>query len=279
MDFLIFVTMRDHKEAYSNRPFLDLLFERTCILFIILLFFWGCQQNGSQEIIDNRNPTSPLFTRLSPQQSGITFQNTLTDGLNTNTLVYEYFYNGGGVVTADMNGDDLIDIYFSANMSENRLYINQGNMQFKEVTNISGAMGRSGPWKTGVAMIDINGDNRQDIYLCYSGMMPEQKRVNQLYINQGNNPDGIPLFKESAAEFDLATPAYSNQSYYFDYDQDGDLDMLLLNHNPKNLPIFNEQQNRTLMAQDDPLMGVRLFNQSQGRFEDVTIQAGINGSP
>jgi hypothetical protein len=219
-----------------------------------------------------------LFTLLAPEQTNIHFQNTLTEGLNTNILMYEYFYNGGGVAAGDFNNDGLTDLYFTSNMGDNALYLNRGNMQFEDVTAICGAGGRPGPWKTGVSVADVNGDGRLDIYLCYSGAMPAQKRVNQLFINTGNDSRGIPIFLEKGAEYGLNTTGFSNQAYFFDYDKDGDLDMLLLNHNPKNLPILNEQSTAELLKKDNPEKGLRLFKQTNGHFEDVTARSGINGS-
>ena len=226
-----------------------------------------------------RPESSSLFTLLPAEQTGVDFQNALTEGLNTNILLYEYFYNGGGVAVGDFNGDGREDLYFSANMSPNRLYLNEGNMKFREVTGQSKAGGRTGPWKTGVTAVDINGDRKLDLYLCYSGMMPDEKRANQLFINQGNDAEGVPQFAEQAEAYGLASIAYSNQGVFFDYDRDGDLDMLLLNHNPKNLPILDETKSAQMLKQDDPLQGVRLFRQEAGRFTDVTSQSGINGSP
>ncbi len=222
---------------------------------------------------------SKLFTLLPPQQTGITFNNILKEGLNTNVLMYEYFYNGGGVAAGDFNGDDLIDLYFTSNMDDNKFYLNKGNFKFEDITAESGASGREGPWKTGVALVDINGDNRLDIYMCYSGSLPDRKRMNQLFINQGNDPSGIPKFKDEAAKYGLNSPAFSNQSYFFDYDRDGDLDMLLLNHNPKSLPVLNEVSTKKMMAEDDVFRGLRLFRQDEGVFKDITTQAGIVGSP
>ena len=192
--------------------------------------------------------------------------------------MYEYFYNGGGVATGDFNGDDLIDIYFTANMSDNMLYLNKGGLTFQDVTLTSGAQGRPGPWKTGVTVVDINGDNKLDIYVSYSGALPEPKRANQLFVNQGNDPNNIPIFKEAAAAYGLASRAFSNQAYFFDYDRDGDLDVLLLNHNPKSLPVLNEVSTAEFLKQDDPLKGLRLYRQTDGFFEDVTKNSGISGS-
>lgn len=246
-------------------------------LLLLLPFMWHCNTHPSEVSIIDTVP-NPLFTLLSPEQTGIHFQNTLTEGPNTNILVYEYFYNGGGVATGDFNGDGLTDAYFTANMSENHLYLHQGDFKFKDVTAASGAAGRPGPWKTGVSLVDINGDQKLDIYVSYSGMLPEPKRANQCFINLGNDANGVPHFEDRAAAMGLASAGFSNQAYFFDYDRDGDLDMLLLNHNPKSLPILNEIQNAEMIRQDDPLQGLRLFRQDKGVFADVTKAAGIRGS-
>lgn len=248
-----------------------------CSLLLALIIA-SCKRNEPKEIITPNEEKPPLFTLLTPQLTKIDFQNTLTEGLNANVLMYEYLYNGGGVATGDFNDDGLIDIYFTSNMGDNKFYLNKGNMQFQDVTQISKVAGRSGPWKTGVTAVDINGDNKLDLYICYSGALPEEKRANQLFINMGNNENGIPIFEEKAMEYGLASTAFSNQAYFFDYDHDGDLDMLLLNHNPKSLPILNEVSTANFLRKDDPLQGVRLYQQTKGKFVDVTVKVGISGS-
>jgi hypothetical protein len=249
---------------------------------IVLLQIFGCKKSEPhttfQELEAINKPAHPLFSLLPSAQTHVDFQNTLTEGLNTNILMYEYFYNGGGIATGDFNQDGLIDLYFTANMASNKMYLNKGRMQFEDITLISGAEGRPGPWKTGVTAVDINGDHLLDLYVCYSGSLPDEKRMNQLFINQGNNERGIPKFKDMAAEYGLNSPAFSTQSYFFDFDKDGDLDMILLNHNPKNLPLLNEQSTAELLKKDDPLRGTRLFRNDAGRFNDITQAAGLNGS-
>jgi len=245
-------------------------------IFIVFLGLTSCKNKPNEEQSSTNEPT--LFTLLAPEETGIGFQNILNEGLNTNILMYEYFYNGGGVASGDFNGDGNIDLYFTSNMSENKFYLNHGKWKFEDITEISGAGGRPGPWKTGVNTVDINADGKLDIYLCYSGAMPAEKRANQLFINQGNDAKGVPTFIEKAEDYGLASQGFSNQSYFLDYDKDGDLDMLLLNHNPKNLPILNEASTAEFLKTDDPEKGLRLFEQTNGHFDDVTTKSGINGS-
>ncbi len=228
---------------------------------------------------NEKKETSESLFKLKPSsETNITFQNTLSEGPNTNILMYEYFYNGGGVATADFNGDGLEDVYFTSNMAENKLYLNKGAMKFDDITASSGVGARPGPWKTGVNAVDINGDGRMDIYLCYSGAMPMEKRMNQLFINMGNDTNGVPQFVDKAPELGLNSPAFSNQAYFLDYDRDHDLDMLLLNHNPKSLPILNEAQTAENIKKDDQFIGLRLFKNNGAHFDDVTATTGISSS-
>lgn len=248
--------------------------------FLMAAGLGSCRQD--QPVVSEASPkepiANPLFEMLPPAKTGITFANNLKEGLNTNILMYEYFYNGGGVATADFNGDGLIDIYFTSNMEGNKLYLNKGNMTFADVTSISGTQGRPGPWKTGVTYADVNADGRLDLYVCYSGTVREENRANQLFINEGNNENNVPIFKERAAEYGINSVGYSNQGYFFDYDKDSDLDLLLLNHNPQSMPVLNEVSTKQLLGKDDPLRGVRLFRQQDLKFEDVTNASGISSS-
>jgi hypothetical protein len=136
-----------------------------------LLFFTACKNDKTGQ--DNSATTAEnepaLFTLLTPDKTHIDFQNTIKEGLNTNVLMYEYFYNGGGVAVGDINNDGLDDIYFTSNMESNRLYLNKGNMVFEDITTSAGVAGRGGPWKTGTTMADVNGDGFLDIYHLKNG--------------------------------------------------------------------------------------------------------------
>lgn len=245
-------------------------------LLFSLLFLFGCQK--SKEPVEVSEPQ--LFSLLSPEQTQVNFQNNIQEGLNTNVLMYEYFYNGGGVATGDLNGDGKEDMYFSSNMEANHLYINEGNLKFKEVALQAGVTGRPGPWKTGVSFVDINGDNKLDIYLCYSGNLPPDKKRNQLFINQGNDPAGIPLFKDEAALYGLDSPSNSTHAVFFDYDRDQDLDMILVNHNPKSLPVLDESSTADLLNKPDENSGIQFFvNPGKGgKFINQTKALGIQSS-
>lgn len=247
------------------------------ILFGLSLLACNKPDTSQQSDTPAKSNSPTLFRLISPEESGITFSNTIEETLNLNVLMYEYLYNGGGVAVGDLNGDGLDDIYFSANVSGNQLYLNQGGLKFKEIAQESGAAGRPGPWKTGVVFVDINGDNKLDIYQCYSGNMPPEKRKNQLFVNQGNDSNGIPLFKEMAEQYGIASESPSTSASFFDYDLDGDLDLFVLNHNTKSTQNQDVNLTRaTLLKKHEA--GSQLFENKNGKFTEVTLAAGISSS-
>jgi hypothetical protein len=178
-----------------------------------------------------------MFSLIPSSESGIHFNNTIRDDSSLNILNYEYLYNGGGVGIGDFNNDGLPDIYFTGNESSNKLYLNKGKMRFDDITETAKVDGQ-GEWCKGISVIDINNDGLADIYVSVAmTRSPSWKRKNLLYVNQGNNPQGIPVFKEEAAEYGLADTSNSQMAVFFDYDNDGDLDVfLLVNDLNKNNP-------------------------------------------
>ena len=189
-------------------------------LFIFLLFeLLSCQHSGYNP------PKNALFTKLSPGECGIEFRNDITDDSVFNEATYRNIYNGGGVAIGDINNDGLPDIFMTANQGKNKLFLNKGNFHFEDITDKSGIV-KNQRWSNGVTMADVNGDGLLDIYVCAAGNFPGDKRRNALYINQGDN-----TFKEEADKYHLADEgAFHTQATFFDYDHDGDLDVLLLNN-------------------------------------------------
>lgn len=209
------------------------------------------------------------FEKLTPKKTGITFKNQLKEDQQNNILRYEYFYNGGGVAVGDLDNDGLDDIFFTGNMTGNKLYRNLGKLKFEDVTKSAGVAGKT-TWTTGVSMADVNGDGLLDIYVCYSGKGPRESRKNELWINQGNFK-----FVDQAEKFGIADSGNSTQGLFFDFDRDGDLDLYLLNHH---IQVINELEFDAARNVRHPDAGDKLFRNDSGKFVDISEQTGIKGS-
>ncbi len=242
-------------------------------LFCFLIFlFAGCINHPKQEDSSHTNE-DPILTLLTSSRTGVDFKNELLEDFNRNNLVHEYYFNGGGVSIGDVNNDGLVDLFFTANQNENRLYLNQGDLLFKDVTEEAGVAGKTGGWATGSTMVDINNDGFLDIYVCYAGRLKKDSlRRNELYINLGADDNRIPSFSEQAALFNLDDHGYGTQAAFFDYDRDGDLDIYILNYNA-HITYYDDV--KAMKSQKDPLVGDRLFKNEDGLFQDVSVQAGI----
>ncbi|NJN27445.1 MAG: CRTAC1 family protein [Cyclobacteriaceae bacterium] len=214
----------------------------------------------------------PLFKLLPPEQTGISFQNDVMEDEYLNILSNEYLYNGAGVGVGDFNKDGLQDIFFSGSQVTNRLYLNKGTFHFEDVTIESHIAGRD-RWSTGVAVVDINNDGWPDIYVCASNHLDPEMRRNQLYIHEGLNENGIPVFTEQARKFGVDDAGFSTHAAFFDYDNDDDLDLYVLTNY---LDTSTPNTYRAKITDGSAESNDRLYrNNGNGTFTNVTLAAGI----
>ncbi|MEO6549716.1 MAG: VCBS repeat-containing protein, partial [Ferruginibacter sp.] len=270
-----FIFVKSHKKIQLN-PCLVWLLSAS----LILIALSSCSNKQTEKgISENASPDSlKLFKQLDSSLTGIDFRNNIRENEYTNALVYEYTYNGAGVAIGDVNNDGLDDVFFTANQNANRLYLNRGNFKFEDITSASGTGGRAGCWKTGVTMADVNADGLIDIYVCYSGQLPGEQRANELLINKGAGENGIPIFEDEAVQWGIADSAFSTQASFFDYDKDGDLDMVLINHAPHPYENLDEANLTFLKKKKDAQTGVKLYQNVGNSFKEVTANAGIDNT-
>ncbi|MFO7823816.1 MAG: VCBS repeat-containing protein [Cyclobacterium sp.] len=230
---------------------------------VALLFFilFGCAEQKEK---------NHLFTSLKPGVTKLDFINKLTETSNLSILYYLYFYNGGGVAIGDINNDGLQDIYFSGNQVANKLFLNKGNMEFEDITEKAGVAGSS-DWNTGVTMADVNGDGNLDIYVCAVVGIHGLSGKNELFINNGDL-----TFTEEGEKYGLDFQNYSTMASFFDYDNDGDLDMYLLNHSIHTVNSYGPAEIRNDRTGES---GDKLLKNEGGKFIDVSQEAGIFGGP
>ena len=235
---------------------------RLFLSVLFLIFVLGCSTTS--------NETKTLFKEITSDDSGINFSNTLTFDNDFNVYTYRNYYNGGGVALGDINNDGLIDVYLTANMLPNKLYLNKGDFKFEDITEKSGVAGTKA-WSTGVSMADVNGDGYIDIYVCNSGDIKGDNKQNELFMNNGNQ-----TFTDKAVEYGVADNGYTTHAVFFDYDKDGDLDLYILNNSYQAIGSFNLRKNER--PKRDVLGGDKLMRNDGGHFTDVSEAAGIYGS-
>jgi enediyne biosynthesis protein E4 len=244
-----------------------------------LMSLLACKPNQSSDT---------LFKQLPSSHTGISFVNKVENDERMNIFSYRNFYNGGGVALGDINNDGLTDVFLTANMGDNKLYLNKGNLQFEDISEKAGVKGTKA-WSTGVVMVDLNSDGWLDIYVCNAGYFEGDDQENELFIN---NRDGT--FTEKAAEYGLNEGGYTTHAAFFDYDLDGDLDCYILNNSFMPVNTLNYSNNREMYAKDWPVAeflkggGDKLLRndsspllageESEMRFTDVSKEAGIFGS-
>ena len=223
---------------------------------------------------ENKTDESALFEVLKEDATGLHFNNTLKPTENFNMFNYMYFYNGAGVGAGDFNNDGLADLFFASNQGDNKLYLNEGKLHFKDAT-ANAAIPRDKGWSTGVSVIDINNDGLLDIYICKVGNYLTLKSKNQLLVCKGIK-NGIPFYQDEAQQYGLDFSGFSTQAAFFDYDLDGDLDMYLLNHSIHQSSSFAPRKN--FVDTYNALSGDRLYRNDGNHFTDVTKQSKINSS-
>lgn len=222
------------------------------------------------------------------ESTGIDFINQVKDTKDFNILTYRNFYNGGGVAIGDVDNDGLADVFFTANMGSNKLYKNNGNWKFEDISLNAGFVKKQ-DWSTGVVMVDINHDGWLDIYVCNAGYINGVAPESKLYINNGLSRKGAKVgnvsFTESAREYGLTnTGGYATHAAFFDYDIDGDLDVFIINNSFIPVNTLNFANKRDLKAKDWPVAdflkggGDRFFRNDDGKFVDVGQEVGIHGS-
>ena len=255
---MFFNYIQSLKKSVSN-------FTSTAIIFALSVLLFACNQPIKE---------TPLFEALTAEQTGIQFENKLHPNEQFNMFHYMYYYNGAGVGTGDFNNDGQADIFFASNEGDNQLYLNKGKLQFTEVSK-EAQIPQDSAWNTGVSVVDINNDGLLDIYICRLGNFEKFVSKNQLLICVAIE-NGIPKYKEAAAEYGLDFSGFSTQASFFDYDQDGDLDVFLLNHSVHQNGTFAPRT--SFMGTFDPLSGDRIFANNNGHFDDVTKASKINST-
>ncbi len=219
-----------------------------------------------------------MFTLLNEEETGVSFNNIIIHDDSLNILKYEYIYNGGGVGVADLNNDGLQDLLFTGNVVDNQLYLNQGDLKFKDVTKQAGLL-ENQRWSTGVTIVDVNLDGMLDIFITSSGPDFINSKSNLLWICQEITSDGVPLYKESSEAYGLMDDSQSTHAAFFDYDNDEDLDLIVINNDmveDRQPSKYRKREDKGRTSRTDMLYR-NDWDESLGHpvFTDVSVEAGI----
>lgn len=232
---------------------------RLLVIIIASLFLISCSE-----------PTK--FRALSSKWTGIDFNNVITETDSFHVLSYEYIYNGAGVGIGDLNNDNLPDIVFAGNQVSPRIYLNQGNFKFRDITSNFEGLNNS-QWYSGVTLVDINSDGWLDVYFTSTAGNHPDKCANRLWVSSGTSDNNGPVFTELAEKYGIAEKGQSVNATFLDYDLDGDLDLYVLNNT------LTQRMNtayRPKITDGSAQNNDRFFrNNGNGTFTDVTIEAGI----
>ncbi len=213
------------------------------------------------------NHSKEAFKKLSPSRTGIDFQNELIENDTLNYTKFPYMYMGGGVSVGDINNDGLDDIFFTGNLVPNKLYLNKGNMKFEDISLSAGVTGNH-QWFTGSTMADVNNDGWLDIYVCVSAKY--QPSDNLLFINNHDN-----TFTESAKSYGINDKSSSVQATFFDYNNDGLLDLYVANYPIVLVSMGAEFYREKIKKNTFEESGHLYRNNGDLTFSDVTDEAGV----
>lgn len=249
---------------------------KVLLLIPFLGLGFSCSENRAENATVEK--ADPLFTRIDSSESGINYINHVKNEKEFNIFRYRNFYNGAGVGIGDINNDGLPDVYLTSNQGENKLYLNKGDFKFEDITERSNTGGERS-WSTGVSMVDINHDGLLDIYVSNAGNVEGDDQKNELFINNGDLS-----FTEQAEEYQLDEDGFTTHAAFLDYDNDGDLDVYILNNSFIPVSSLGYANKRDLRSEDWDLPAIfkgggdKLLQNNQGVFEDVSEEAGIYGS-
>ena len=251
----------------------NMLRAKWILSILIIGLLYACTEETSQdEGKTSSDNNDVVFSLLSSDQTGVDFENKIIESPQLSFAHYDYFYNGGGILSGDFNNDGLPDLFFTGNMTSNRLYINKGNLTFEDVSESAGIQNTQ--WSTGAACADVNGDGWMDIYVCNSGPYQEKDKVkNQLLVN---NKDGT--FSDQTDKYNVGNTGWSTQASFFDFDKDGDLDLFVLNHS-KLLNLVTETFFKELgkLSKDEFARHSSAFYRNDGStFTNITHETGMN---
>ncbi len=236
------------------------------LLISLILPLYSCEDHNSEA----------LFVLLSEEKTGLDFSNDLPIQSDLNILNYMYYYNGGGLGAGDLNNDGLIDLVFGSNLGKEKVYLNLGELKFKDISSLTGIDGGPKSWTNGVAIADVNGDGLLDVYLSQVGSYRTLDCTNKLFLCTKIDTNGIPHYKEKSKDLNLDFKGFSTHAGFFDYDMDGDQDMYLMNHSLHHNGTFG--QRKDFLNTIDSLSGDKLFRNDGHTFTDVTLVSGIHSN-
>ncbi len=237
---------------------------------LILLFFSCSNDENKKSDSISSDLSNKIFKTVDVASSNLNFTNEVKESTSRNSMFFDYFLNGGGVAVGDLNNDGLADIFFTGNDVPNKMFINEGNLKFKDISQT--ALPNIAKWSTGANMVDINNDGFLDIYVCSSGIEESDERLaNQFLINNGDL-----TFTDKARKYGIAGNSKSVHSSFFDYDNDGDLDLWVNNHMDFDGDINAFFSNANKSHNERSKYRSTLYENQDNKFVDVTEKAGVS---